>query len=462
MSLMPITLKKITPKAMARALVASVATVALLVSANSYAAIPIEHWTLANGAQVYLIQSPSIPMLDVNIDFDAGSRRDPAGQAGLAGMTASMIDKGMRAGSGSAEPAMDENALGEAWADLGARFGAGASSDRMSFSLRTLTDPPLLDKAVALAARELAMPSFPDAIWQRERQRLQAALKEAYTKPGNVAGRAYSQAVYGKHPYGAEVTDATLARISVADMAADHAAGVVACRARVSMVGAVTRAQAEVIATRLLARLPQVACASLPPLPSVPEVAALTAPKEERIPFASAQAHVLMGQPGYKRTDPDHLALYVGNYILGGGGFVSRLTEEVREKLGLVYGISSSFSPSRHAGAFTIGFQTRPDQADKALVVARQVLADFVANGPTEAELQAAKDNLIGGFALGLDSNAELLGNLSGIAWNDLPLDYLDTWTQKLEKITVTDVKAAFQRKLQPNRMVTIVLGAAS
>ena len=490
------------------------------------AAIPVQHWTQASGARVYLVESPTIAMLDVQIDFDAGSRRDPPSQAGLASMTASMLDKGVRAGAvreatsvgasevrragpsqastapsggsavseatsvgasevrragppqastapsggsvvreatsvGASEPGLDENALGEAWADLGAQFGAGASADRMSFSLRSLTEPDLLDKAVALAAREIAEPSFPDAIWQRERQRLQAALKESATRPGNVAGRAYAQAVYGGHPYGYEMTEATLARIGVADLQAAHAAGVVACRARVSMVGAVTRAQADAIAARLLSRLPQLPCASLPPLPVVAEVAPLTEPLEKRIPFDSAQAHVLMGQPGYQRTDPDHFALLVGNYILGGGGFVSRLTAEVREKRGLVYGVSSSFSPGRHAGSFTVSFQTRPDQAAQALELAREVVREFVSKGPTEAELQAARDNLIGGFALGLDSNRKLLANLAGIAWNDLPLDYLDTWTQQIGKVSVADIKAAFARKLQPSTMVTVILGTA-
>jgi hypothetical protein len=117
----------------------------------------------------------------------------------------------------------------------------------------------------------------------------------------------------------------------------------------------------------------------------------------------------------------------VGNYILGGGGFVSRLTTEVREKRGLSYSVYSYFAPGLHAGAFTIGLQTRPDQAAQAVQVAREVLADFVAEGPTEAELQAAKDNLIGGFALRIDSNRKLLGNVANIAWNGLPLDYLDT-----------------------------------
>ncbi len=437
----------------------SICTTGLFVHYFAVAAIPIETWTQPSGAKVYLVESPAIAMLDVQIDFDAGSRRDPAGKAGLAGMTAGMLDKGVQAKERAL--AMDENALSEAWADLGAQFGAGASADRMSFSLRSLTEPDLLDQAVALAAREIAEPSFPDAIWQRERQRLQAALKESATRPGNVAGRAYAQAVYGSHPYGYEMTEATLARISVADLQAAHAAGVVACRARISMVGAVTRAQADAIAARLLSRLSQLPCASLPPLPVVAEVAPLTEPLEKRIPFDSAQAHVLMGQPGYKRTDPDHFALLVGNYILGGGGFVSRLTAEVREKRGLVYGVSSSFSPGRHAGSFTVSFQTRPDQAAQALELAREVVREFVAKGPTEAELQAARDNLIGGFALGLDSNRKLLANLAGIAWNDLPLDYLDTWTQQIGKVSVADIKAAFARKLQPSTMVTVILGTA-
>jgi zinc protease len=421
------------------------------------AAIPIQHWTQPGGAQVYLVESPAIAMVDIQMEFDAGSRRDPAAQAGLAGVTTGMMDKGLLAKGGA--PAMDENTLSEAWADLGAQFGAGATSDRMSFSLRSLTEPDLLDKAVALAAREIAEPAFPDAIWQRERQRLEASIKESYTRPGSIIGRAYAQAVYGTHPYGYQVTAETLSRISVDDMRKLHAASVVACRARISMVGAVTRAQADAIVTRLLARLPQVPCDSLPPLAPVPEVAPLAQAEEKRIPFDSAQAHVIIGQPGFKRDDPDYFPLIVGNYILGGGGFVSRLTLEVREKRGLTYGVSSYFSPGLHAGAFTVGLQTRPDQATQAVALARDVVKDFVANGPTETELKAAKDNLIGGFALRIDSNRKLLDNISGIAWNRLPLDYLDTWTQQVDKVTVADIKAAFARKLQPEKMVTVVLG---
>jgi len=422
------------------------------------ATIPVQHWTQPGGAEVYLVESPAVPMLDVQIDFDAGSRRDPPQKAGLAGLTAGLLEKGVRA-AGDA-PALDENALGEAWADLGAEFGAGATSDRMSFSLRTLTEPALLDRAVALAARQIAEPAYPEAVWQRERQRLVAALKESYTRPGSVIGRAYTQAVYGGHPYGHEATEATLDSINVADLQAAHAAGVVACRARVSLVGAVTRVQADAIAARLLGRLPAVPCASLAPLPAVPEVPPLAQARELRIPFEAAQAHVLIGQPGFRRADPDYFPLTVGNYILGGGGFVSRLTSEVREKRGLTYGISSGFTPGLHAGSFTVGLQTRPDQAAQAVQITRQVLSDFVANGPTAAELKAAKDNLVGGFALRIDSNRKLLANLASIAWHGLPLDYLDTWTQQVEKVSVADIKAAFARKVQPDKMLTVILGA--
>jgi zinc protease len=192
----------------------------------------------------------------------------------------------------------------------------------------------------------------------------------------------------------------------------------------------------------------------------VPEVAPLQAASEQRVAFASAQAHVLLGQPGYKRNDPDFLALTVGNHILGGGGFTSRLTEEVREKRGLTYSVYSYFAPGLHAGAFTIGLQTRPDQAQQALDLVRVVLAKFVTEGPTEKELQAAKDNLIGGFALRLDSNRKLLGNVANIAWNDLPLDYLDRWTERVNRLTVADVRAAFARKVQPDKLATVLLGA--
>ncbi|WP_325342582.1 M16 family metallopeptidase [Xylophilus sp.] len=440
-----------------RAALPFAAALALLAGAlPARAALPIQHWSQPSGAQVYYVDSPSIPIVDVQVDFDGGSRRDPAQQAGLADAIASVAPRGVEA-RGS-DPALDENALGEAWADLGASFDASAGSDRFGFSLRSLSDPALLGRAVALAARQIGEPAFAEDVWQRERARAIAALKEAQTRPGAVAGRAYGRAVYGGHPYGFTADADTLGRIGVDDLRAAYAARIQSCRAKVSIVGAVTRAQADGIAAALLSRLPAAStgCSALPPVADVP---ALAAPQDIRIPFNAAQAHVHIGQPGVPRSDPAYFALTVGNYVLGGGGFVSRLTEEVREKRGLSYSVYSAFAPGLHAGAFTASLQTRPDQAAQAVEVARGVIARFVADGPTEKELRAAKANLVGGFALRIDSNAKLIANVANIAWYDLPLDYLDTWTQQVEKVTAADVRAAFSRVLQPQRMVTVVVG---
>jgi zinc protease len=399
-------------------------------------------------------------MVDVELDFDAGARRDPPDKSGLASMTAAMASRGIAARDG--QPGLDENQIGEAWADLGAGFGGSASADRMSFSLRSLSYPDLLPRAAQLAARQLGEPSFPEDIWRRDRERTAAAIREANTRPATVAGKAFASAVYGTHPYGFEPTPESLGRIDIGDMRALYRRHIEPCRAKVSIVGDVTRAQAETLVNTLLARLPQDNAGQCEPLPPVAEVAPLSAPRGLALPFASAQAHVLIGQPGFRRADADYFALTVGNYILGGGGFVSRLTSEVREKRGLSYSVYSYFSPGLHAGAFTIGMQTRPDQTAQAVQVARDVLARFVSDGPTQAELKAAKDNLVGGFALRIDSNRKLLDNVSGIAWNNLPLDYLDTWTREVERVSVADIKAAFARKLQPGRMVVVTVGATA
>ncbi len=451
---------KIIKKIAARAVFVSAAALSFVHSA--WAILPIQQWTEPSGARVWLVESPGIPMVDVQVDFDAGSRRDPAARAGLAQAAAAMASKGVAAGPGGA-PALDENALGEAWADLGASFGAGADRDAFSYALRSLTDPALLERAVQLAARQMGHPSYPQGIWQRERERWNAAIKEAQTRPGTIAAQAFADAVYGSHPYGQRAKAETLARIETADLQAFHQRYLQACRARVAIVGAVTRAQAQSLVQTLLSQLPRPpegqGCAELPPVPAVQPLAKAV---DENIPFASAQAHVLIGQPGIVRRDPDFLALLVGNHILGGGGFTSRLTDEVREKRGLSYSVGSGFSPGLNAGAFVVGLQTRPDQAAQAVQVSKEVLQRFVEQGPTEAELRAAKDNLIGGFALRIDSNRKLLGNVVNIATNGLPLDYLEHWTDRVAALTVADIRAAFQRHLQPDRMVTVVVGAVA
>jgi zinc protease len=212
----------------------------------------------------------------------------------------------------------------------------------MSFTLRSLTDPDLLAKAVHLAAREIGEPAFPDTVWQRERQRIVASIREANTKPGTIAGRAFGRRSTAAIPTATNHRGHAGAHRACRTCASFYRTIMQPCRAKVSVVGAVNRAQADQMVTHCCRGCPG---GSLPAAAAGAEWPALAAPRPSAFPFASAQAHVLIGQPGYKRSDPDYFPLLVGNYVLGGGGFVSRLTNEVREKRGLSYSVYSYFSP---------------------------------------------------------------------------------------------------------------------
>ncbi|MFP5504962.1 MAG: M16 family metallopeptidase, partial [Gammaproteobacteria bacterium] len=188
-------------------------------------------------------------------------------------------------------------------------------------------------------------------------------------------------------------------------------------------------------------------------------VSDLPVAQDQRIEHPSSQTHILIGQPGMRRDDPDYFALYVGNHVLGGGGLVSRLSNEVREKRGLSYSVYSYFLPMTERGPFQMGLQTRNDQADEAVRVLRETLAAYVAEGPTAAELEAAKNNITGGQALRIDSNRKILEYLAVIGFYDLPLDYLETFNAKVEAVTLAQVREVFQRRIRPERMLTVRVG---
>ena len=418
----------------------------LAVAGTAQAALPVQTWTAKSGAKVLFVESRSIPMLDVNIDFDAGARYDPQAKSGLSGMTSGMLGLGAQG--------INEEAIANGFADIGAERGAHADNDRAGLTLRTLSSSAEREAAVALFANILQTPTFPEDALNRERGRAIAGLKEAETKPDAIADRAFSKAMYGQHPYGFNPTPDTIAAISRNDIEAFYRANYSAARAVVTMIGDISRPEAEAIAERITASLP---AGSAPPvLPAVGQPDATPI----RIQHPASQAHILVGAPALKRGDPDYFPLMVGNYVLGGGGFVSRLMREVREKRGLAYSVYSYFMPLKDEGPFQIGLQTKKEQADEALTIVKRVVADYVANGPTPAELKAAKDNLVGGFPLRIDNNRKLLDNLSMIGFYGLPLDYLDTWTANVERVTVAQVKADFAKRVKPEALASVMVGA--
>ncbi|CAG2156195.1 hypothetical protein LMG26411_05164 [Cupriavidus numazuensis] len=442
----------LSPRALRRLAGAALGALALLATQCALAAIPIEHWTASTGAQVFYVHSPSIPMLDINVDFDAGSRYDPSGKAGLATLAAALLDKGAAARNG--QPARDEAQIADAFADTGAVFGGAAGGDRGGIGMRTLTAQPELDQSVALAMQLIQAPTYPDAVVGREKQRLISAIREADAKPGVIADKALAKAMYPGHPYGVSATPASVESISRDDIVKFWRDNYGASRAVITLIGAIDRKQAEAIAEKLTNGLPPGSAA-----PTMPQVQMTIPASEQRVPHPAQQAAVVTGQPSMARGDPDYFALLVGNYVLGGGGFSSRLTDEVREKRGLTYGVDSYFAPSKQAGPFGISLQTKKEQTNEALALVRQVLTRFVNEGPTEAELKAAKDNLVNGFPLRIDSNRKLLTNVANIGWYGLPLDYLDTWTGQVGKVTRQQVQAAFQRHVHPNAMATVIVG---
>lgn len=430
----------------------------VLTCSTAHAALKIQSWTLANGARVLFVENHSIPILDVSVEFDAGSRRDPQGKEGTAELTNAMLARGIREekipNTTQVEPAMTEAQISDALADTAAQQGGGAGNDRAGVSLRTLSSQKERSTALNILARMLAQPSFPQDILARDKARTVAAIKQSLTQPGPIASKAFWKALYGPHPYGRVATVESVDAITRDDLVLFHHTYYVANRAVIAMIGDLTHSEAEAIAQQLTIRLPQgVAPSPIPPVQ-------IEKPSDVRIPHPASQAHILIGMPALKRGDPDYFALKVGNYILGGGGFVSRLTNEVREKRGLAYSVYSYFDPLLDKGPFLIGLETKKAQADDALQIVRKTVAGFLENGPTEAELKAAKSNMIGGFPLLIDNNRKILDNIAAIGFYNLPLDYLDTWTSNVAKVSVQDIRAAFARKIALDQMSTIVVGS--
>ena len=417
---------------------------------------PIEKLDTFKGAKAYLVQTKSLPMVDIEVSIDAGDRYDPEGKSGLADMTAGLMKYGARSGSGL----LNEAQIADEMADLGATIALSVSGERAILRIRTLSREDLLKRAVQLAAAMLSEPTYDPQVIAREKQRVITNLLEAETKPEYVLEKRFKKLVYGAYPLANSPSVKSIGAISAADLKQFHQQFYRGDRMIVSIVGDVSSMQANDIVQALLKKIPQNGAAinSLPQLSRSP-IEPL-AQREVQIPFDSQQAHIAMGMTAVTRSNPDYFPLLVGNYVLGGGGFVSRLMSEVREKRGLAYSVFSYFSPGKDAGIFQAGLQTKSDQGSVALEVLSNTIAKFISVGPTPSELAAAKSNLINGYPLRIDNNRKLLDNVSSIVWNDLPLDTLETWTKQVEAVTLEQVTAAFQKYLAMDRMKIVVLGA--
>ena len=411
------------------------------------AAVKISHWQTSAGSDVYFVENHDLPIIDMAVNFPAGSARDTVATSGVAGVTKYMMTLGAAG--------MNEEVITNKFADIGAILSGELDADRASFKLRTLTSEQA--KALETFNQVLHKPDFPQVVLDREKVRIIAGINESATMPESISSKAFMKALYGAHPYSLDESGEveSIAAMKRDDLVAFYKQYYSAKSAVIALIGDMTEAQARTIAESTASGLPQT-----PAVAKIAEVSLPTAPNVQSINHPASQAHILLGYPGIKRGDADYFPLYVGNYILGGGGFVSRLTEEVREKRGLVYSVYSYFMPMAQLGPFQIGLQTKKEQAGEALKLVNETVAKFIKDGVTEPELKAAKDNMIGGFPMRIDSNGKILDYLSVIGFYKLPLTYLDDFNKKVGTVTTAQIKEAFQRRVKPENFVSVTVGA--
>jgi len=418
-----------------------------IVSQPLLAGINIQHWTTENGARVYFVAAPELPIVDVQIIFNAGAARDQD-KAGTAVLTNALLSEG--AGD------LTANQISERFDELGVRFGSNAQRDMANLSLRSLSEEKVLTPALQTLSLVLNQPTFPKDAFDRERKRMLVGIQQRKQSPGALADEAFYKAVFKSHPYAVMPSgyEDSVESLAIADLKAFYERYYVASNAIIAIVGNLDRAKAEQIAMAIIGKLPKGA-----PAEDLPEVAAIPQQETINVEHPSAQTHILMGQPGMKRGDPDYFTLYVGNHMLGGSGLIARLSNEIREKRGLAYSTYSYFLPMQQYGPFQIGLQTRTDQADAALKVVHETVKAFIDKGPTEEELTASKKNITGGFPLRISSNKKILGYIGMIGFYGLPLDYLDTFNEKIQAVTAADIQDAFKRRVNPDKMVTVLVG---
>ncbi|MGJ7548052.1 M16 family metallopeptidase [Pseudomonas alloputida] len=406
----------------------------------------IQNWTTAEGARVLFVEARELPMFDLRVTFAAGSSQD-GNTPGLATLTNAMLNEGV-AGK-------DVTAIAEGFEGLGADFGNGSYRDMAVASLRSLSAKDKREPALKLFAEVTGKPTFPEDALKRIKNQLLAGFEYEKQNPGKIAGKALFGKLYGDHPY-AQPSDGSaesVPGITLEQLRGFHAKAYAAGNAVIALVGDLSREEAEAVAAQVSAALPKGPALAKPAQPVEPEAGAT------HIDFPSKQTHLMLAELGIDRQDPDWPALSLGNQILGGGAFGTRLMSEVREKRGLTYGVYSVFSPMQVRGPFMINLQTRAELSEGTLKLVQDILADYLKSGPTQQELDDAKRELAGSFPLSNASNASIVGQLGAIGFYNLPLTWLEDFMQQSQALTVEQVKAAMNKHLAADKLVIVTVG---
>ncbi|MBC3950325.1 M16 family metallopeptidase [Pseudomonas folii] len=408
--------------------------------------LDIQTWQTAEGAKVLFVEAHELPMFDMRLTFAAGSSQDQ-NLPGVAVLTNAMLNEGVKG--------KDVTAIAQGFEGLGADFSNGAYRDMAVASIRSLSAADKREPALKLFSEVVGKPTFPADSLTRIKNQLLASFEYKKQNPGSLAGEELFKRLYGNHPYGhpSEGTAESIKPITLAQLKAFHAKAYAAGNVVIALVGDLSRDEAQAIAAQVSASLPKGPALAKLPTPAEPKAG------ETHIEFPSKQTHLMLAQLGIKRNDPDYAALSLGNSVLGGGGFGSRLMTEVREKRGLTYGVSSGFTPMQTQGPFMIGLQTRAELSENTLKLVQDIVRDFLANGPTQKELDDAKRELAGSFPLTAASNSSIVAQLGAIGFYDLPLTFLEDFMTQSQSVTVEQVKEVMNKHLSADKMVIVTAG---
>jgi zinc protease len=426
--------------------VASLFLIILLVAPISARAVDIESVTSPGGITAWLIEDHSNPLISLSFGFKGGASEDPVGKEGLATFVSGLLDEG----AGDTVSADFQKTL----ADHGIDFGFDANLDSFTGGLRFLSDDK--DLAMGMLGLALTKPRFDPEPISRMRGQFVSQAEDEEKDPEQVASQAFGKILFGDHPYArnSDGTVAGLQAIGVDDLKGFVARTFAKDRLYVAVVGDVTPEQLKPLLDKAFAALPE----KSPPI-AVPEAKIDDQGGLAVIERDLPQTIILFGEPGVKRSDPDFFPAYLANYTLGGGGFSSRLTEEVREKRGLTYGIDTDLVTLDHAGAIWGSAQTVNDKAAQVIDLTRQEWAKMQADGPSQAELDAAKTYLLGSYAQNFTTTRSAARTLLGIQMQHLGIDYVTRREQEIQAVTLDQVKAAAKKLFDPNKLAILALG---
>ncbi len=417
------------------------------VSVSLWASPDIKSWKTKNGAKVYFVKASQIPLVDIRVLFKAGSARDKS-KPGLAVLTNRIMPMGANG--------KVAKYIANQFESVGAKQGNGAQRDSANFSLRTLSKSKILDKTTGMLATLISSPDFNEKDLIREKSRALIGLKQLDQSPSSIAKKRFYKELYGDHPYSTlpSGTVEGIQSITREDLVNFYKKYYVASNAVVAIVGDLTEDEAKDLANRLVANLEEGK-----PAEKLPDVKPIEVAKTIKLDHPSSQTHIYMGHVGVYRGEKDYYALYLANHTLGGGGLVSRLGDEVREKRGLSYSVYSYFIPMQKSGPFILGMQTSNSKATEGLKVLRSTLDTFHKEGMKADEFKASTKNITGGFPLRVDTNKKIVEYIAMIGFYELPITYLKDFNKHINALKLKNVNTVFSKRVNPKKMITVIVG---